>query len=40
MAGCADLHEEAVRFAELSLVPLLVAALARQLGELDVDQRP
>ena len=39
MAGGADLREEAVRLAELSLAPLLVAALVRQLGELDVDQR-
>ena len=39
MAARADLREEAVRLAELSLAPLLVAALARQLGELDVDQR-
>ena len=38
MAGRADLREEAVRLAQLSLAPLLVAALARQLGELDVDQ--
>ena len=37
MAGGADLREEAVRLAELSLALLLVAALARQLGELDVD---
>src|SRR5438093_13752206 len=35
----ADLREEAVGLAEPSLAPLLVAALARQLGELDVDQR-
>src|ERR687887_135302 len=39
MAGRADLGEEAVRLAELSLAPLLVAALVRELGELDVDQR-
>src|SRR2546425_567640 len=39
MAGRADLREEAVRLAELSLAPLLVAALVRELGELDVDQR-
>src|SRR5207247_7306546 len=35
----ADRREEAVRLAELSLAPLRVAALACQLGELDVDQR-
>src|SRR5437667_5463851 len=35
----ADLREEAVRLAERTLAPLLVAALASQLGELDVDQR-
>src|SRR5439155_7247944 len=39
MPGGADLGEEPVRLAELSLAPLLVAALASQLGELDVDQR-
>src|ERR687887_212848 len=39
MAGRADLREEAVRLAELSLAPLPVAALVRELGELDVDQR-
>ncbi len=39
VAGGADLREQAVRLAELSLAPLLVAALVRQLGELDVDQR-
>src|SRR5438552_1481258 len=35
----ADLREEAVRLAERTLAPLLVAALACELGELDVDQR-
>src|SRR5438034_9015831 len=35
----ADLREEAVRLAERTLAPLLVAALASQLGELDVGQR-
>jgi hypothetical protein len=39
VAARADLAEHAVRLLELSLVPLLIAALARQLGELDVDQR-
>ena len=39
MAARADLREEAVRLAQLSLAPLLVAALACELGELDVDQR-
>jgi hypothetical protein len=39
MAARADLREEAVRLAELSLAPLLLAALSCQLGELDVDQR-
>ena len=37
MAARADLAEQAVRLTELSRVPLLIAALARQLGELDVD---
>ena len=39
MAARADLAEQAVRLTELSLVPLLIAALSRQLGELDVYQR-
>src|ERR671925_1062991 len=39
MAGRTDLGEETLRVAELSLAPLLVAALVRELGELDVDQR-
>src|SRR5205823_12670200 len=39
MPGGTDLREEAVRLAERELAPLLVAALASQLGELDVDQR-
>src|SRR5437867_3539325 len=39
MPGRAALGEEPVRLAELSLAPLLVAALACQLGELDVNQR-
>src|SRR5439155_24809022 len=39
MPGGADLREEAVRLTERALAPLRVAALACQLGELDVDQR-
>ena len=39
MAPRADLAEHAVRLTELSLMPLLIVALARQLGELDVHQR-
>src|SRR5207249_11470047 len=35
----AHLREEPVRLAERALAPLRVAALACQLGELDVDQR-
>src|SRR5207244_2854920 len=35
----ADLREQAVRLAQLSLALLPLAALSRQLGELNVDQR-
>src|SRR6476469_1637133 len=39
MAGRAELREETVCLAELLLAPLVVAVLASQLGELDVDHR-
>ena len=39
VTGGADLGEQPVRLAELPLAVLLVAALTRQLGELDVDNR-
>src|SRR5207249_12072132 len=39
VARRADLREQAVCLAELPLALLLVAALTRQLGELDADQR-
>jgi hypothetical protein len=38
VAGRANLREQAVGLAQLSLAPLRVAALARQLGQLDVNQ--
>src|ERR1700730_9324470 len=39
VAGRAELREQTVRLAELSRALLLVAVLARQLGELDVELR-
>jgi hypothetical protein len=39
MFGSTDLREQAVRLSELSLALLQVAALVRELGELNVDER-
>jgi hypothetical protein len=38
LTGGADLRELAVCLAQLSLAPFLVAAMAGQLGALDVDE--
>src|ERR1700754_2485654 len=39
MSARAELAEKPVRLTELAFMPLLVAPLARQHGELDMDQR-